>query len=175
MDKKSKVLLWVMGILIAVSVGATYWRIMIKKDYVIEAQADCDPTLENCFVYHCDAEAGEECTGDEEQDTSYFKKVQRVAANIPLCDPADENCKPWDCIEGEKDCSATFCDQTLKTEDEECSDPETYNAEHPLEAEDEEAICEEGDDECAAAESETSGDDQSEDGEGSAADTQESE
>lgn len=131
MDKKSKVLLWIMAILILASVGVTYWRIMIKKDYVISAQADCDPTSEKCFVSHCDPSTDTTCTGDEEKDTTYFKKVQRVAANIPLCDPAEESCKPWDCNENEKDCTATFCDDSTMGKDEECSNPETYNAAHP--------------------------------------------
>ena len=130
MDKKSKILLWVLGLLIVGSVGVTFWRIMIKKDYVIEAQADCDPTTEKCFVYHCDP-TSESCTGDEEKDTSYYKKLSRVAANIPLCDPADESCQALTCPEGEKDCTITFCDEQTKAKDDECSDPEQYNIDHP--------------------------------------------
>jgi hypothetical protein len=148
MDKKSKVLLWVLALLIVGSVAVTFWRIMIKKDYVIEAQADCDPTTEKCFVAQCDPTA-ETCTGDPEKDTSYFKKVSRLAYNIPLCDPADETCQALVCPEGEKDCAITLCDEKTKSKDEECSDPEQYNIDHP--AVDESTTCAEGDTECAAA------------------------
>lgn len=148
MDKKSKVLLWILGLLIVGSVAVTYWKIMIKKDYIIEAQADCDPTVEKCFVYHCDPTT-ETCTGDDEEDTSYYKLIQRNAANIPLCDPEDETCQALVCPEGEKDCAISLCDKETVGADEECSDPEEYNANHP--ADDEEEICEDGDGECAAA------------------------
>src|SRR6266567_2718952 len=104
---------------------------MIKKDYIIEAQTDCDPTTEKCFVAHCDPTTDTTCTGDEEKDTSYYKKAQRVAANIPLCDPADEACKPFECSQDEKDCTVTLCDETTKGKDDECSDPEQYNIDHP--------------------------------------------
>ena len=144
MDKKSKILLWVFFLLIVGSVSVTFWRIVIKKDYIIEAQADCDPTMEKCFVAHCDPATETTCTGDEEKDTTYFKKVKRVAANIPLCDPADESCKPLVCGEREKDCEVAFCDEQTKGKDDECNDPEQYNVDHPAvdeAASDETATC----------------------------------
>lgn len=150
MDKKSKVLLWIFALLIAVSVGVTYWRIMIKKDYIIEAQADCDPALETCFVYECDPEA-EECTGNPEEDIWYYKIVRRNAANIPLCDPADENCEALTCPEGEAECEMVLCTDETKEEDQICNDPEQYVLDNPVE--EEEAVeCEEGDEECVEAE-----------------------
>ncbi|KKQ52435.1 MAG: hypothetical protein US70_C0009G0030 [Parcubacteria group bacterium GW2011_GWD2_38_11] len=162
MDKKNKILLWVLALLIIASVGATYWRIMIKKDYVIEAQIDCDPYEEKCFVWECDpdsTEEGEACTGDEENDIWYFAVARRNAANIPLCDPeTDESCDPWTCVEpygdgiwGEKDCEKILCDEVTKEEQGvECNDPIQYTIDNPIE--DEEVECEEGDEECLAVE-----------------------
>lgn len=158
MDKKSKILLWVLGLLIVASVGVTYWRIMIKKDYVVEAQTDCDPTVEKCFLWECDPESsveGEACTGDPENDSWYFQVAQRNASKIPLCDPdTDENCDPWTCEEGEKDCSVIFCDETNMADQyaASCNDPVQYVIDNP---EEEEAIeCEEGDEECLASQEE---------------------
>ncbi|HBG33381.1 MAG TPA: hypothetical protein DDW82_06695 [Acholeplasmataceae bacterium] len=146
---------------------------MIEKDYIIEAEVDCDPTLETCFIYECDPEA-EECTGNPEEDTSYFKKAKRVAANIPLCDPADELCQPFVCGEGEKDCEEILCTEETSEEGDVCNNPEQYVLDNPIEDEEavecdpsaaeagesdeeclaaqegEEVICEEGDEECAA-------------------------
>ena len=155
-DKKSKIFFLVFFLLIAVAVGATYWRIMVKRDYVVSAQTDCDPYTESCFIWECDPAStveGEACTGDAEKDIWYYQLAERNAANIPLCDPNDETCDPWTCGEGEKDCSTTFCDETTKVEQGvECSDPVTYTAENPIE---EEAVeCEEGDEECLAAQEE---------------------
>jgi hypothetical protein len=153
MDKKSKILIIAILILIAGSVAVTYWRIMIKKDYIISAQADCDPTIEKCFVWNCDPNAtdeSEKCTGDAEKDTWYYKIIKRKAANIPLCDPKDENCTALTCPAGEKDCSEVFCSAETATQGEECSDLETYIKEHP-EALEEEACDPETDENCPAA------------------------
>lgn len=155
MDKKSKILLWVFVALIIASVGVTYWRIMIKKDYVIEAQVDCDPYLETCFLWECTPGSiveGEACTGDPESDSWYFKVAKRNASRIPLCDPnTDENCQPMVCEENEPECEEIFCTEENIEEQyaAACNDPVKYTEENPVE---EEAVeCEEGDKECEAA------------------------
>lgn len=159
MDKKSppeadqpmagKILIIAILVLIAGSVAVTYWRIMVKKDYIITAQADCDPTTEKCFVWNCDPKSnveGEACTGDSEKDVWYYQIINRKAFNIPLCDPNDENCTALTCPEGEKDCSVEFCDEKTKKKENVCSDPETYIKEHP-EALEENAECDPATDE----------------------------
>lgn len=175
MDKKSKILLWVFTALIIGSVAVTYWRIMIKKDYVIEAQTDCDPYAEKCFIWECDPSStveGEACTGTED-DIWYFQVARRNAANIPLCDPEkDETCDPWTCGENEADCETEFCAEE-NMEDQyasACNDPVKYTEENPVEEEavecedplageaggdaeceaSQETICAEGDAECSA-------------------------
>lgn len=138
-----KILLIVFSLLIIGSAAITYYRIMIKRDYIISAEANCDPTAEKCFVYVCDPTA-EECAGNPEEDTSYYKIIKKRAANIPLCDPKQEDCQALQCGEGEKDCEEILCED--ENEDEiECNDPEQYNLDHPAE---EETACEEGDEEC---------------------------
>jgi hypothetical protein len=155
MDKKSKILIAVFIALIVVSVGITYWRIMIKKDYIIEGQTDCDPYAEKCFVWECDPNSsveGEKCTGDPETDAWYFQVARRSAANIPLCDPdTDENCDPWTCAEGEKDCSVEFCTEENREAQyaAECNDPVKYAEENPAE---EEECDPETDETCESAE-----------------------
>jgi len=125
MDKKSKIFFIVFGLLIVASVAVTYWRIVIKKDYIIEAQAPCDPATEKCFVWHCDPESdvdGEKCTGNVEEDVNNYKIVKRNASRIPLCDPADENCQALVCGKNEPECEYTYCDEETKVEQEvECS------------------------------------------------------
>jgi len=159
MDKKSKIFFIIFGLLIIGSVAFTYYKIMIKKDYIIEAQTDCDPYVEQCFLWECDPESdveGEACTGDPENDSWYFQVARRNAANIPLCDPdKDENCDPWTCGDQEADCSTEFCteDQLEAQYATACSDPVKYNEENPAE---EESACAEDDAECLAVEEEGS-------------------
>jgi len=156
MDKKSKLLIAVVVILIMISILITFWRIMIQRDYIIENQIDCDPYAEKCFIWECDPAStveGEACTGDPEMDIWYYAVAQRKAANIPFCNPEeDENCAPFECLEGEKDCSVNFCDETTKEEQGvECSDPVQYSLDNPEEEEE----CAEDDEECLAAEEES--------------------
>jgi hypothetical protein len=157
MDKKSKIFFWVLGILILASIGVTYWRIMLKRDYIIEAEADCDPTTETCFVYKCDPQT-EECTGNPDEDTSFYKLIKKNASKVPTCNPQDEDCPPLACEEGEKDCEEVLCTEQTKTPEDVCNDPVQYNLENPAEEEGEEGEgeevdadeCEEGDEACEA-------------------------
>lgn len=130
MDKKSKILFLVFSVVLVSSVLATYYRYIVMKDYIIEAQVNCDPMVEACFVLVCDPENGEECTGNPEEDTSYYKILHRNAKYIPLCDPQAADCLVASCQSAEEDCSVTFCDASM--EDVVCSDPDTYMQEHSV-------------------------------------------
>lgn len=158
LDKKSKILFVIIGLLIVGSVAVTFWRYMVKRDYIVQAQTDCDPETETCFVWECDPEStveGEACIGDEESDIWYYKIVHRNAKNIPLCDPNDEECTALVCDPGEKDCSEELCSESNVPEGETCNDPVQYLIDNPPEEE-----CAEDDEECLAAEEECAEDDQ---------------
>ena len=151
--KAGKIFFLIFILLIIASVAVVYYRIMIKKDYIIEAQADCDPYTEKCFIWKCDPESsekGEACTGDMEEDIWYYKVVRRNAGKIPLCNPEDEDCTALVCGEGEPECEQVFCnDENKEAQGVDCSDPVKYTQENP---EEEDATCEEGDTECVAEE-----------------------
>ena len=140
MDRKSKILLLILLVMIIGSVAVTYYRIMIKRDYIIEAQNDCDPYTENCFVWECDpdsSEEGEVCTGDADADTWFYKVNRRSASKIPICDTNDAGCDPWACEEGERDCTETLCDETSAEEQGVfCNDPVKFTEENPIGDED---------------------------------------
>jgi len=160
MDKKSKILLAIFLLLIAGSVAFTYYRIMIKKDYLISSQVDCDPYTEKCFIWNCNPEStveGEACTGDPEVDVWYYKIAKRNASRIPLCNPEeDENCQPFLCEAGELECTETLCSQETVAEGETCNDPEEYALNNPVE--EEELECDpEVDEECPVEETEEAG------------------
>jgi hypothetical protein len=148
-SRGGKILLIVICILIAGSVVATYWRIVVKRDYIVQAQIDCDPESENCFIWKCDpnsTEEGEACTGDADNDIWYYKLFFRNAKNIPNCDPDDEDCTAYVCDPGEKDCSEELCTPENVPEGETCNDPEQYLLENPPEEDSEE--CDPDDQEC---------------------------
>jgi hypothetical protein len=118
-----------------------FLRFVVFKNYYIEAQSDCDPTVEKCFVWQCDPEStveGEACTGDPESDASYYKIIKKKANTVPACDPNnDENCPQIICAPGEKNCTEIFCNEENKIDQEaECNDPEQYLKDNPPEEED---------------------------------------
>lgn len=157
LDRKSKILFIILAFLIAGSVVASYYRYMIKRDYIVQAQIECDPETEKCFVWECDPTSLEEekCTGNPDNDTWYYKIFRRNAQSIPDCDPADENCPAYVCGEGEADCSEELCTPENVPEEETCNDPEQYLLENPPKE------CEEGDEECLSeAEEECAPDDE---------------
>jgi hypothetical protein len=126
MNIKSKILLSLFVIFALACVGLTYFKLMVKKDYVIEAQASCDPSVEKCFVAMCDPSA-EECTGNVQEDTSYYKIIHRNAENMPLCNPEEEGCEALVCPVNELGCEIIFCDEEKAAENgTTCSDPEIY-------------------------------------------------
>jgi hypothetical protein len=175
-SSKSNIIFWIVFFLILFgSVAFTYYRIMIKRDYLISAEAECDPYAEKCFIYECDPET-EECTGDPEEDTYYYKLIKRKAFNIPSCNSdEDEDCESLVCLENEEDCSYELCEEGNE-DGIECVDPVQYALDNPEEEEeceegDEECLaeseeeCEEGDEECLTkADSEESEDEESEEG-----------
>lgn len=129
------------------SVLATYYRYFIKKDFYIEAETECDPRSEACFIYVCDPESEEDCPEEEAERISYYKLIKKKASAIPLCDPSDAACDALDCSDS-RNCEVLFCDPEASSEEEEivCSLPDEYNAQYPeaaveeLELEDETVV-----------------------------------
>jgi hypothetical protein len=148
-SKASKIFLAVFFLAIVLSIAVSYWRIVIRRDYDIVASVDCDPYEERCFVHICnpDPNVDGECTGDLSEDTWFTKNLNRKAYNIPECDPADENCTALQCGENEEGCFYELCGEANVPEGDSCNDPEQYTKDNPPE---EESVCEEGDETCAA-------------------------
>jgi hypothetical protein len=151
LDRKSKILFVILGVLIAGSITVTYWRYMVKHDYIIQAQAECDPETEKCFVWQCDPESmedGVKCTGVPENDIWYYKIIRRNAKNIPSCDPTGDDCTALICPLDEKDCSEELCTPENVPEGEECNDPVKYLEENPPAYESNSQECAPDDQEC---------------------------
>ncbi len=99
MDKKSKILLATFLVLLVLSVGASFYRYIIARDYIIEAQVECDPTMESCFI--------------STEDQSAYKLIHKKAKDIPLCDPQQQGCDALTCEPGQANCQIITCDESL--------------------------------------------------------------
>lgn len=135
LGKSHRILFWSAILLVAALVTMSFFHFFVWRDYIVSAQADCDPATEVCFVHICDSEADGECVGDPEKDTSYYKLIRRNAKNIPMCDPSAEGCDALMCPVGEVDCTVVFCDDSVLKEiksTDTCNDPAEYVAAHQV-------------------------------------------
>ena len=108
----NKIFYTILILLIIASVGVTFWRIVIVKDYQIEAEVSCDPATESCFHYEgvtCDI-SDIECVPEEAYD---YKLISKNAGTIYACEQTEEkiDCgEELSCTDGELNCSYTLCD-----------------------------------------------------------------
>jgi hypothetical protein len=150
-----RILTWTFFLVIITVVVITFLKYFYLKDYIIQAEADCDPMTEACFIYECVPGTDADCADDPEDPEaklSYYKKVEKKAYLIPNCDPNDENCDALNC-QGldEANCKETLCSDETKEEGIECVDPSAYSASHPVEEE-----CDpEADENCEAVDEES--------------------
>jgi len=111
MDKKSKILIIIVGLAIIASVSVSFYKYVIMKDYQIFAEMPCDPVIDNCFVRTA-----------EDNSTSTYKLISRQASNIPLCNPvADLGCRALLCEQNEPNCEITTCSSEELPDGESCS------------------------------------------------------
>jgi hypothetical protein len=119
----NKIFYSILILLILGSVGFTFWRIVIQKDYQIVAEVSCDPAAESCFHYDgvvCDGK-DPECVPEEAYD---YKMISKKAASIYACEQTEEkvDCtEELSCLEGEENCEYTNCDPAELGEDESCA------------------------------------------------------
>lgn len=115
-----RILIGLLAVVIFAGAVVSYERFFIYQDFPVTVEAECDPASESCFVYHCDPEF-EECTGDPEEDTWYYKRITKQGNMFPVCEGGE--CPEVSCAEDEPACEVEFCDPDGE---EECSDPEAF-------------------------------------------------
>jgi len=128
MERKSKLLLWIFFFIICATVLILFFKIVVFRDYLLKVQVSCDPTQETCFSHMCDA-SFEECSGQIDQDISYYKFVEKSAVEMPNCKQGEDGCFEPGCSDNENGCVEIFCtDETVQmAPGDTCSDPAVYN------------------------------------------------
>ncbi len=121
MDKKAKIVFFLFILSVLVLVFSLYNKHFLDKEYLIFAEIPCDPSSESCFVSMCNPDE-EECSGVLEEDTTYFKKLEKHAWQIPSCDPNEESCLVAQCDAKDAGCGITLC----SSDEDECSSPEDF-------------------------------------------------
>lgn len=131
MDRSSCTLFFIVSILILGSVAMTYDRFFRVRDYMVQVQVNCDPYEEACFAYICDSSVDEGCTSSSLKDAFYYKLINRVARNVPLCEADLATCATLPCAINEMECFYTLCNTEMVEDSEVCTDPNTYRQLYP--------------------------------------------
>ncbi len=129
----NKIFYIVLVLVIVGSVGFTFLRLVVWKDYQIVAEVSCEPAVESCFHYEPEpcAEGDTACLALPLEEAYDYKLISKKAATIYACEQTAEKlgCSPEElsCVENEEDCSYTFCDLDNLAEGEACSAPTEEN------------------------------------------------
>ena len=103
----NRVFYTILILLILGSVGVTFYKIVIQKDYQIVAEVSCDPAVEKCLHYDgvtCDG-SDSTCVPEEAYD---YKMISKNAATIYACEQTAEKLgcgEELSCVQNEPNCS----------------------------------------------------------------------
>jgi hypothetical protein len=116
MDRKSTYLICLLALLGVVVAGWGYHTYFLERDFIVHTTTECDPETEACFMW----------CGDGECEQDYYKKIDKNARYIPVCDSYATECEPLSCGAGEADCKVTWCSSETIEDGEVCTDPSDF-------------------------------------------------
>jgi hypothetical protein len=110
---QSKFLFYLLTLLCIAAVAASFYRFVVRNDYVVEYEGDCDPSENACFIG----------TDEETGEAYYYVKVQKYAPELYAeCGPDVVGCESASvCLPTDTRCSVTFCSADTLLEDEQCA------------------------------------------------------
>jgi len=68
----SKILFILLLSLLMILISSSYYKYIIKEDFILYAEVSCDPSFESCFIYEC-SEEDENC--DSNDPNQYYKII----------------------------------------------------------------------------------------------------
>lgn len=114
MDRNTKILILCLVLFFGISIAAKYYVFFVEQNYLVTAEADCDPGIESCFVWDCTVEEDADC------DQYPYKYIEISAAHISDCNPYEEECEPLNCTPNDEYCDITYCSDETSGDDEFC-------------------------------------------------------
>lgn len=100
---RDHIMFYILVPLIIIVSAVSFYRFIIKGNYVVSYQGSCDPTTEKCFVG---------CEDDACMKESYYTKVQKYAPDLSAeCGKDITDCESANvCLSNDRNCSITYCD-----------------------------------------------------------------
>ncbi len=94
---------YIISFFLLVTIFNSFYRFIIKNDYIVYYEDKCDPYTESCFM-SCEADS---CI--------YYKKIQKYALNVYTeCGNNITNCYQASvCLKNDKNCSITYCNLNI--------------------------------------------------------------
>lgn len=103
----------ILALFILGSIGVTFYRIVIIKDYQIVSEVSCDPETEACFHYEPEVCSMDDygCLSQPPEEPYDYKLISKKASSIYACEQTEEKLgcsEELSCLEGEEDCFYTL-------------------------------------------------------------------
>ena len=94
----------------------SYYRFMIKHDYVVGYQGSCDPATGKCF---------KSCDDDACKNPDYYTEMRKYEPDLyKECGEDITNCDAANmCLPSDHKCSITYCDKNTSDKDNPCQAP----------------------------------------------------
>ena len=94
-------------------VGYRYKQYVIDKDFILDVNVECNPSVEKCFVVDCDS-------SDPACDSAPYKKVEIKYVYALLC-LEEHDCQDFSCMGIENNyCVIKYCSDSTLSGGEKC-------------------------------------------------------
>lgn len=98
--RASKILILLILVGSLLSAGLAAKKFALDRDYPVEANVPCDPTIHSCFV------------GDGDTNPAFYESIRKKAYLIPACDGWADQCPVLSCSPSDGEgCTETFCEE----------------------------------------------------------------
>lgn len=101
---------YILIIAILANVGFSYYRFIIKHDYLVGYEGTCDPKIEKCFTG---------CTDDACTENYYYSQMRKYEPDLfAECGADITDCETASiCLPSDRRCSITYCNTEIDGSD----------------------------------------------------------
>ena len=110
--KQAKYFIYFLILVTLVVIFNRYQQYVYNKNFILDVNTVCDPTIEQCFISDC-------TPGTDSCDITPYKKVEILDLYAPKC-LEEHSCSIFTCEEKKGDCSITYCSAENTVDGEKC-------------------------------------------------------
>lgn len=103
---RSHIFLFILLPLVIIVGAVSFYRFIIKHDYVVGYEGVCDPYINKCFTG---------CENNECAKVYYYSKMKKYAPDLyKQCGENITDCEAASaCLQGDRKCSIVYCDTEI--------------------------------------------------------------